>query len=144
MASTARVFIVDDDRAVVRALDRLLTLVRLYVVETFDSPMLFLERPPFRRAGVPSARSALPVLSGLEVQDAMALSGHWMPIVFLSGAADVPSTAKAMRFGAVDFLVKPVDEVQLIDAVSRALTRDEDWLRRRRTARRRRPAGATH
>ena len=130
MQRTGRVFIVDDDRAVVRALERLLTSYG-YAVETFDSPQQFLECPPYDGTACLLLDLRMPGLNGLEVQEAMAINGHWMPIVFLSGEADVPSTAKAMRYGAVDFLVKPVDEVQLIDALSRALTRDEELRRRR-------------
>lgn len=58
-----------------------------------------------------------------------------MPIVFLSGQADVPSTARAMREGAVDFLVKPVDEPQLLDAVARARARAMDLRLERREER---------
>ena len=65
----------------------------------------------------------MPDLSGLDVQKTMMERGITMPIVFLSARGDVPSTARAMREGAVDFLVKPVDEPQLLDALARARAR---------------------
>ncbi len=62
----------------------------------------------------------MPGVNGLDVQEAMIGRGISHPIVFLSGHGDVPSTARAMKEGAVDFLVKPVDEPQLLDAIARA------------------------
>jgi FixJ family two-component response regulator len=72
----------------------------------------------------------MPELDGLDVQDRMALEA--IPIVFFSGASDVSATAQAMRRGALDFLVKPVDDQTLVDTVARALTAAiELWHRRR-------------
>jgi FixJ family two-component response regulator len=62
----------------------------------------------------------MPGLSGLDVQTAMARKGISMPVIFLSAQSDVPSTVRAMRGGAVDFLEKPVDEDQLLAALERA------------------------
>jgi FixJ family two-component response regulator len=129
-----RVFIVDDDKAVVRALERLL-MSNGYPVESFDSPTQFLERPPYDGTACLLLDLRMPSLNGLEVQEAMARSGRSMSIVFLSGAGDVRTATQAMREGAVDFLVKPVDEVQLLDAVSRALSRDAEARQRRREVR---------
>ena len=77
----------------------------------------------------------MPGLSGLDVQDALSRSGVSMPIIFLSGRGDVPATAQAMRKGAVDFLVKPIDEPELMDAIERALTRARDEQHQRRIER---------
>jgi FixJ family two-component response regulator len=66
----------------------------------------------------------MPEMSGLDVQQLVNGRGDDIPIVFLSGASDVPKTAQAMRSGALDFLVKPADESQLLDAVTRALAWD--------------------
>jgi FixJ family two-component response regulator len=62
----------------------------------------------------------LPGLNGLDVQEAMAKQGIPHPIIFFSGQGDVPSTARAMRDGALDFLAKPLDEPQLLEAIHRA------------------------
>ena len=73
----------------------------------------------------------MPELSGLDVQDRIALEAIPMPIVFFSGASDVAATARAMRRGALDFLVKPVDDTTLVETVSRALkVAVENWRRR--------------
>ena len=121
--SRPRVFIVDDDALALRAFERLLRVAG-FTVETFASAAGFLSRAP---ADVPSCLILdlrLPDVDGLRLQEALRHSNVQMPIVFISGSADVASTASAMRFGAIDFLEKPVDEVVLLDAVSRALERD--------------------
>jgi FixJ family two-component response regulator len=76
----------------------------------------------------------MPELNGLDVQEWLLFKGITLPTVFLSGASDVPSTATAMRKGAVDFLVKPVDEGELLAAVSRALAAAVEGRRRLREA----------
>jgi FixJ family two-component response regulator len=119
----AHVFIIDDDPAVLRALRRLFR-AHGFIVEAFESPQPFLERPRPDGPAVLILDLRMPGLSGLEVQQMVTRKGEEIPIVFLSGASDVPKTAQAMRDGALDFLVKPADETQLLDAVSRALAKD--------------------
>jgi RNA polymerase sigma factor (sigma-70 family) len=129
-SSQSRVFVVDDDPAVLRALERVIASAG-FAVEAFNSPVSFLQRVPHQGGAtclVLDLDLQLPGLSGLDLQNTLMHSGHPMPIVFLSGVGDIPSAAKAMRGGAVDFLVKPVDEPELLDAVSRALARDEERL----------------
>jgi FixJ family two-component response regulator len=89
--------------------------------ETFESGSSFFDRPRYDGASCLILDLCMPGVSGLEVQRMLALRGEEMPIVFLSGRSDVPRTAQAMRNGAFDFLVKPVDEVELLAAVSRGL-----------------------
>jgi FixJ family two-component response regulator len=129
MQDQATVFIVDDDPGVLTALARRLSADGLQV-ETFTSPASFLDRLPYGGVACLLLDLRMPEQSGLDLQTVMAERGMTMPIVFLSGMGDVPSTARAMREGAVDFLVKPVDEAQLLDAVSRALARAEQVHRR--------------
>ncbi len=114
-----RVFAVDDDAIVLRALERMLRSNDISV-ETFSSPESFLERPFYDGVGCLLLDLRMPGLSGLEVQSAMTRQGIVMPIVFLSAQSDVPSTARAMREGAIDFLEKPIDEAQLLAALERA------------------------
>src|SRR5689334_10912888 len=131
MTSASSVLIVDDDEDVLRALERVLRQAG-FSVETFTSAAAFLKRP---LSDVPSCLILdlkLPDVDGLQLQEAMTQANIQMPIVFVSGRSDVASTAAAMRFGAVDFLEKPVDEAVLIDAVSRAL--DRDMTRRQRSS----------
>jgi FixJ family two-component response regulator len=122
MQDELRVFVVDDDVRVLRALERLLR-VNGFQVDAFNSPAAFLERPPYDGVGCLLLDLHMPDLSGLDLQEAMAAKGMSMPIVFLSGQGDVPSTARAMRKGALDFLVKPIDEQQLLEAMARARAR---------------------
>jgi RNA polymerase sigma factor (sigma-70 family) len=119
MAADLRVFVVDDDPIVLRALERMLRANDISV-ETFASPSAFLERPFYDGIGCLLLDLRMPGLSGLEVQDEMSRKRIPMPIVFLSAQGDVPSTARAMREGAIDFLEKPIDEEQLLAAIDRA------------------------
>jgi RNA polymerase sigma factor (sigma-70 family) len=131
----ARVFLVDDDPAVLRSLERVIASAG-FAVESFDSAVSFLEHVPHQDGATCLVLDLqLPGLSGLDLQNELMQSGHPMSIVFLSGRGDIPSAAKAMREGAIDFLVKPVDEPELLDAVSRALAKDEERLLARRARR---------
>jgi FixJ family two-component response regulator len=119
METDLRVFAVDDDPGVLRALERMLRVNNI-PVEGFTSPAAFLERPPCEGIACLLLDLKMPGLTGLDVQGEMGRKGIQMPIIFLSAEGDVPSTARAMREGAIDFLVKPVDEQQLLDALERA------------------------
>jgi FixJ family two-component response regulator len=119
MVTDFRVFAVDDDPDVLRALERMLR-VNNFSVEGFTSPTAFLERSPYDGPACLLLDLKMPGLTGLDVQGEMSRRGIQMPIVFLSAEGDVPSTAKAMREGAIDFLVKPVDGPQLLEALERA------------------------
>ena len=119
MAPDLRVFVVDDDPIVLRALERMLRANDI-PVETFASPSAFLERPLYDGIGCLLLDLRMPGLSGLDVQSEMSRKRIPMPIVFLSAQGDVPSTARAMREGAIDFLEKPIDEGQLLAAIDRA------------------------
>jgi FixJ family two-component response regulator len=120
MESALQVFAVDDDPIVLRAIERMLRSHSI-AVEGFTSPEAFLARPPYDGVACLLLDLRMPGLSGLDVQTAMARKGlSMMPIIFLSAQSDVPSTVRAMRGGAVDFLEKPVDEDQLLAALERA------------------------
>ena len=83
-------------------------------VEGFTSPEAFLARAPYDGVACLLLDLRMPGLSGLDVQTAMSRKGISMPIIFLSAQSDVPSTVRAMRGGAVDFLEKPVNEERLV------------------------------
>jgi FixJ family two-component response regulator len=117
------VFIVDDDSDVLRALARVLRQAG-FTVETFTSAAEFLKRPLSDHPSCLVLDLKLPDVSGLQLQEAMTQANIQIPIVFVSGRGDVASTASAMRYGAVDFLEKPVDDIVLIEAVSRAVAQD--------------------
>jgi FixJ family two-component response regulator len=119
MDSALQVFAVDDDPIVLRAIERMLRLHSI-AVEGFTSPEAFLVRPPYDGVSCLLLDLKMPGMTGLDVQTAMIGKGISMPIIFLSAQSDVPSTVRAMRGGAVDFLEKPIDEEQLLAALERA------------------------
>jgi FixJ family two-component response regulator len=123
MEQAAHIFLIDDDPAVLRALRRLFR-THGFVVEVFESPEAFFDHPRPEGPSCLILDMRMPEMSGLDVQQMVKRRGDDIPIVFLSGASDVPKTAQAMRSGALDFLVKPADEAQLLDAVTRALAHD--------------------
>jgi FixJ family two-component response regulator len=125
------VFIVDDDVQTLRAFARILH-VEGFEVDTFHSASEFLKHTP---GDVPSCLLLdlkLPEIDGLQLQQVMRNAHVDIPIIFVSGCADVSSTASAMRYGAVDFLEKPVEESRLLDAVSQAVSLDAVRRTRRR------------
>jgi len=118
------VFVVDDDDSTRRALARLFHSVQLRA-EVFASAQEFLRS---ERADVPSCLVLdvrLPGLSGLDFQAELAKADIRIPVVFISGHGDIPMTVRAMKAGAIDFLVKPFRDQDLLDAVATAIQRDE-------------------
>ena len=128
-ALTPTIFVVDDDASVRKSLTRLLTTAG-YAVEAFASGREFLasERPPGPGCLVIDVR--MPDLTGLDLQQALASSPHLMPIVFITGHGDISMGVRAMKDGAVDFLPKPFDEADLLEAIRRAVVKDLGDLRR--------------
>jgi len=124
------VFVIDDDDSVRRSLERLLRSVDLDV-ETFASAQDFLRKPMPDRPACVVLDLRLPGPSGLELQDSLTRSGHEVPIVFISGHADVPSSVRAIKAGAVDFLQKPFSDQALLDIIHGALRRDREARRDR-------------
>jgi FixJ family two-component response regulator len=121
--SDAIVAIVDDDPSVRTGLQRLIRSVG-WKAETFASAQEFLDRP---RAEAPSCvvlDLQLPGLSGLDLQKRMADAGLEIPIVFLTGHGNIPTSVKAMKAGAVEFLTKPVEEQDLLRAIQEAIEHD--------------------
>ena len=117
------VFVVDDDSSVRGGLGRLLKSVGL-AVETFASAREFLERGRAEGPACLVLDVRLPELSGLDLQAELARAGVAIPIIFITGHGNVPISVRAMKAGAADFMEKPVDEQELLDAVHRALERD--------------------
>jgi FixJ family two-component response regulator len=120
---SARVYIVDDDAACGTAVRRLLQAAGIEA-QAFGSGAALLAHLPAGAHGCVVADLRMPGLDGLELQESLASLGSPLPVVFLSGHADIPSTVRAMRQGAVDFLEKGAPGVALIAAVKRALVRD--------------------
>jgi len=120
----ATVYVVDDDASFLSAVTRLLRAGG-YQVASFTSAAAFLQSPPAADwPGCLIVDLQMPGLSGLELQEALAKRNNPLPLVFLTGHGDIPSSVRAMRRGAEDFLTKPVRKRALFDAVERALARD--------------------
>lgn len=118
------VIIVDDEAPIRRALSRLLRAEGFTVV-AYASPREFLDAPAPPPPACVILDMAMPEQNGLAVQEALLAAGRQIPIIFLTGRADVPMCAQAMKRGAVDFLTKPVDGRDLIPAVRKALEADQ-------------------
>ena len=121
------VFVVDDDISVRDSLELLIATAG-WQPEIFASAQEFLLRP---RSPVPSCLVldlSLPGLNGLELQRRIAAERTDMPIIFITGHGDVPSTVQAMKAGATEFLTKPFNDDALLSAIRQALERSRDAL----------------
>ena len=115
-----RVFIVDDDPSIRRSLERLITLAG-YEVETYASATDFLARDLYDGPCCLVLNVRMPGLTGLDLQEELNHAHLDLPIVFITGHGDIPMSVKAMKAGAVDFLPKPFEEEELLDAIGRSL-----------------------
>jgi FixJ family two-component response regulator len=121
----ATVYVVDDEPDMLKALERLLGVAG-FSVQTFASPEQFLAQHDDTVPGCIVLDLALPVLNGLELQQALLAQGSALPIVFLTGRGDIAASVRAMKLGAADFLTKPVEAAELIAAVAGALERNRE------------------
>ena len=122
------IFVVDDDLSVRRALDLLLRAAG-YTVETFASASEFLERADLTASACLVLDVRMPGASGFDLQETLAMRGHDIGIIFITGHGDIPMAVRAMKTGAVDFLAKPFDDQALLDAIEHALRRLRTPLR---------------
>jgi FixJ family two-component response regulator len=119
------VYLVDDDAGVRKALSRLLR-AKGYEVQSYVSAREFLERHDPAAPGCAVLDVAMPDLDGLALQQALTTGGSHRPVIFITGKGDVPTSVRAMKAGALDFLTKPVREKDLLDAIQRAEARDAE------------------
>jgi RNA polymerase sigma factor (sigma-70 family) len=119
------VFIVDDDPSARRGLTRLIRAAGLKA-ESFSSAADFLASGNYDRPGCLVLDVRMPGMTGPELQDELDRAGLQLPIIFLSAHGDVPTTARAMKMGAVDFLTKPVDRDELLEAIKTSLAHDAE------------------
>src|SRR5437667_274 len=110
-----------------RVLARLIRSVGI-TAETFRSAKAFLDYPPVDRPACLVLDIRLPGPSGLDVQEALSQAGRDLPIIFITGHGTVPTTVRAMKGGALDFLQKPFNDQELLDCVQRALARSRQRL----------------
>ncbi|HEY3277660.1 MAG TPA: response regulator transcription factor [Syntrophorhabdaceae bacterium] len=118
------IFVIDDNPSVRTSLSRLLLSMGFFV-ETFASAGEFMERGEFDRGGCIVLDVRMPGLSGLDLQDVLAGADYSMPIVFITGHGDISTSVRAMKKGAVDFLTKPFDDEDLLEAVKSALEKNK-------------------
>jgi starch phosphorylase len=121
--SNSVIAVVDDDPSVRQGLDRLIRSLG-WNAETFASAQEFLERFWTQPPSCLVLDLQLPGLSGLDLQKRMVEAGLETPIVFLTGHGNIPATVQAMKAGAVEFLTKPFDEQDLLQAIQKAIERD--------------------
>lgn len=116
-------FLVDDDPGVLKALSRIVRTAG-YETVSYSSAREFLRGHDPSTPGCAILDLTMPELDGLELQRHLTRAGDALPIIFLSGHADIPASVQAMKAGAVDFLVKPVDREKLLSAIAQAMARD--------------------
>ena len=124
----AMVYVVDDDASVRDALGLLMRSAGL-AAQTFGSALEFLEHDLSGEPGCIVLDVRMPSQGGLDLQEQLTGAGIHLPIVFLTGHGDVPSSVRAMKAGAVDFLEKPLESGDLLAAVRRAIDRDREQRR---------------
>ena len=123
MTGAPVVFVIDDDPSVRSSLKFLISTVGLQV-ESFDSAETFLKTKPPQTTSCLVLDVRLRGLSGLDFQRELAAKSIRIPIVFITGHADIPMSVRAMKAGAVEFLTKPFRDQDLLDAIRVALERD--------------------
>ena len=121
--TSSRIFIVDDDIAFSRSLARLVKSIG-FDVETYTSAEEFLETRPYKGISCLLLDVRMPGLTGPVLQRELTNRNITMPVIFLTAHGDVPTGVKAMKDGAIDFLLKPVEEKKLFEAIDNALDKD--------------------
>jgi len=119
------VFVVDDDESLRRSLERLLR-VSGYLVQTFSSAAAFLEQPSPDCPSCLLLDIRMPELTGLDLQQAVNQERPDLSVMLMTGFADMESCILGMKAGAADFLLKPFDDDQLLNAVAAALAKSQD------------------
>ena len=128
-AESPTVFVIDDDADMCASIAGLLKSVGLRA-ETFESAQEFRSREQSDGPRCLLLDFTLSSMNGFEVQRKLSEAGVQIPIIFISGFSDIPTSARALASGAVDFLTKPFREQDLLDAIQEALNRDRRMRRR--------------
>jgi len=123
IALNPTVFVIDDDASIRKSLSRLLRSAG-YTTETFVSAEELLGREHFNGIGCLLLDVQMPGLSGMDLQDELNKADYHMPIIFITGHGDIPMSVEAMKKGAVDFLTKPFDDKELLQAIGNAIEKD--------------------
>ena len=118
------IFVIDDDPSVCKGISRLVSSAG-FIVETFTSARDFLDSGKTDGPGCILLDVRMPEMTGPELQEKLCKTEYSMPIIFLSAHGDVPTTARAMKKGAIDFLTKPVDRDDLLEAIRLSLAKND-------------------
>jgi FixJ family two-component response regulator len=122
------VFLVDDEPAVVKAMSRSY-VPKAMDVGAYASPQDFLTNHDPAVPGCAIFDVSMPGLKGLELQEAMTAEGFGRPVIFRTGKGDIPTSVRAMKAGAIDFLTKPVNDKEIFEAIAGAEKQDADARR---------------
>jgi two-component system, LuxR family, response regulator FixJ len=125
--SKPAIFVIDDQEAVRHALGEMLEVFG-YAVERFASADAFLASLSDTKSGCIVADVRMPGMDGIELVRELSRRGVSLPVVLISGHADVPMAVAAIKAGAEDFIEKPIDDAQLLAAINRCLARVFDEL----------------
>ena len=120
---TPTIHVVDDDDSFLRSMERRLR-GHGYTVATYPSVARFFERTDSDAPGCVLADLQMPKQSGFDLQETLAESTNPLPVVFVTGKGDIPTSVRAMRAGAEDFLTKRAATADLVAAIDRAIARD--------------------
>ena len=121
--SEPTVFIVDDDPSVLEGLSLLMKSVKLNV-ETYSSAQEFLDRYNPEKPGCLLADMRMPGISGLEIQEILSIRNILIPIIVITGYAEVTDAVQAMKNGAIDFIEKPFNSQYLLNQVHKGIAKD--------------------
>lgn len=130
MNNKATVYVVDDDGQVRKSLRWLIEPLGLQVISCPD-PYQFLDQYVPGAAGCVVLDVRMPLMSGLELQEQLTGRGITLPIIFISGHADVPMSVRALKAGAFDFFEKPFNGQMLLESIQRAIAHDRQQLAER-------------
>jgi two-component system response regulator FixJ len=125
MKEQATVFVIDDDPSVCRALRLLMESVGLNI-ETYSSAQAFLDAYNPAKWGCIVLDVRMPGVGGLDLQDILHQRGIRVPVIFITGHGDVPTSVRAFKGGAEDFIQKPFDDQTLLDAIQRGIRKDRE------------------
>jgi FixJ family two-component response regulator len=123
-ADSGTVYVVDDDEGVRKAVTRLLRAAG-FEVHCFPLAAEYLAKDDRTQVGCLLLDVAMPGISGLDLQEALATTESERSIVFITGRGDIPKSVQAMKAGAIDFLTKPLDDEKLLAAVRLAIEKDQ-------------------
>ncbi|MDD2737382.1 MAG: response regulator [Methylomonas lenta] len=121
------IYIIDDDEAIRDSLSLMLELEG-YSVQSFDGAEVFLAAGPYTCVSCCAIVDIrMPNMTGLQLQQALIERGILIPIIFLTGFGDIPTSVKAIKAGAIDFLTKPITKQKLLKCVRQALQISQRW-----------------